>query len=480
MTVQEGYLPLYLWIDGEKLGVGGRDSTPVLNPATGEPLADMPHATEEDLDRALQAATRAFKHWRTVGPWERSVILRKAADIIRQRLDHYARILTLEEGKPLWESQWEVGAIADIIDWHAEEGKRVYGRILPARSSSGRAHVTKEPVGPVAAFAPWNLPIFLTGRKIAAALAAGCSIIIKPAEETPASCLVLAEAFAEAGLPAGVLNVVLGVPDQISNRLVRADEIRKISFTGSTAVGKHIARLAADGVKRITMELGGHAPVIICDDADIEAAVAVSVPNKFFNAGQICISPTRFYVQSSVHDEFVERLASASASLKVGEPLATDTQMGPLANARRMDAMDRHVADAIASGAKLHTGGHRLGNRGFYWEPTVLSDVPENALIMNEEPFGPVAATARFDDLEEVVDRANRLPFGLAAYAFTQSVSRAAMLADSLESGLVGMNTYNVAVPEGPFGGMKQSGYGSEGGTEGVEAHLVPKFVTYA
>jgi succinate-semialdehyde dehydrogenase / glutarate-semialdehyde dehydrogenase len=378
----------------------------------------------------------------------------------------------------LFESHWEVGAIADIIDWQAEEGKRIYGRVLPPRSTNGRAFVVREPVGPVAAFTPWNLPIFLTGRKIATAIAAGCSIVIKPAEETPASCLLLAEAFADAGLPGGVLNVVLGDPSMISSHLVSSDSIRKISFTGSTRVGKQLARLAADGVKRITMELGGHAPVIVCDDADIDAAVGASVPNKFFNAGQICISPTRFYVQKGVHDVFVDRLKSAAAKLTVGDGLDTSTQMGPLANSRRMDAMERHVADALDHGAKLETGGQRSSKNGYYWNPTVLSRVSNQALVMNDEPFGPLAAIASFDSVEEVVEQANRLPYGLAAYAFTGSASRAAMLSDELEAGLVGINTFNVAVPEGPFGGVKQSGYGSEGGTEGIDAFLVPKFVT--
>jgi succinate-semialdehyde dehydrogenase / glutarate-semialdehyde dehydrogenase len=478
MTVANGYTPLYLWIDGQRFHGEGRDSNRVLNPSTGDVLAEMPHARVADLDLAVEAATRAFRTWRKVGAWERAAIFRKAAELIRERADTIARVLTLEEGKPLFESRWEVGAIADIIDWQAEEGKRIYGRVLPPRSSHGRAFVVREPVGPVAAFTPWNLPIFLTGRKIATAMAAGCTIVIKPAEETPASCLLLAEAFADAGLPGGVLNVVLGDPNLISTHLVSSESIRKISFTGSTKVGKHLARLAADGVKRITMELGGHAPVIVCNDADIDAAVGASVPNKYFNAGQICISPTRFYVQSGVHDAFVERLKTAAENLVVGDGLDTSTQMGPLANSRRMDAMDRHVADALKRGARLETGGKRTGKAGHYWNPTVLSQVPDQALVMNDEPFGPLAAIAAFDNLEDVVEQANRLPYGLAAYAFTSSASQAAMLSDELEAGLVGINTFNVAVPEGPFGGVKQSGYGSEGGTEGIDAFLVPKFVT--
>lgn len=476
--VANGYVPLYLWIDGRRIGCDGRDVTPVLNPSTGEVLAEMPHASSADLDLAVDAAARAFKVWRKVGAWERAAILQRAAELVRERAESFARVLTLEEGKPLFESQWEVGAIADIIDWQAEEGKRLYGRVLQPRPPHSRALVIREPVGPVAAFAPWNLPIFLTGRKIATAIAAGCSIIIKPAEETPASCLLLAEVFADAGLPAGVLNVVLGDPDMISTHLVSSSEIRKISFTGSTKVGKHLARLAADGVKRITMELGGHAPVIICDDADIDTAVSASVFNKFFNAGQICISPTRFYVQSAVHDQFVSKFGAAAKALQVGDGLDNATQMGPMANARRIDAMERHIADAVSSGAKLETGGQRIGNQGFFWQPTLLSQVPESALILNEEPFGPVAATAPFDDLDEVIERANRLPYGLSAYAFSASAAQCAALADGLEAGLVGINTFAVAVPEGPFGGVKQSGYGSEGGTEGIDAFVVPKFIT--
>jgi succinate-semialdehyde dehydrogenase/glutarate-semialdehyde dehydrogenase len=478
MTIAKGYTPLHLWIDGQKLSGGGRDASLVLNPSTGDVLAEMPHANGADLANAVGAAERGFKTWRAVGAWDRAAILRRAAELVRQRAELFARVLTLEEGKPLFESDWEVGAIAEIIEWQAEEGRRLYGRVLQPRTRHGSAQVLREPVGPVAAFAPWNLPLFLTGRKIATALGAGCSVIIKPAEETPASCLLLAQAFADAGLPAGVLNVVLGEPSMISTYLVTSEVIRKVSFTGSTAVGKHLARLAADGVKRITLELGGHAPVIVCDDADIDATVAASIFNKYFNAGQICISPTRFYVQDAVYPAFVEKLTAATAAVTVGDGLDRNTQMGPLANGRRMNAMHLHLSDAVKTGAKLRTGGGRIGQQGFYWQPTVLSDVPDSALVMNEEPFGPVAAVAPFSTVDEVVEKANRLPYGLAAYAFTRSATRAALFSDALESGLVGLNTFNVAPPEGPFGGVKQSGYGSEGGSEGIDSYLVPKFVT--
>lgn len=479
MTTQP-YLPLYQWIDGQKLSGDGRSTSPVRNPFDGAVLGAMPHATESDLQRALASSQRGFDLWRKVPAWERSAIILKATEIMRSRFEEFTRILTLEVGKPLSEARMEMGLTIDSMVWAGEEAKRIYGRTVESRMPNGRAIIAREPIGPVAAFAPWNVPALLTGRKIAAALAAGCSMIIKPSEETPGACLMIAEALAEAGLPHGVLNVVLGDPAMISHTLISSPIIRKVSFTGPTPVGKSLAALAAQNVTPVTMELGGHAPVIVCDDADIDAAVAASVPNKYFNAGASCIAPTRFYVQDSVTDEFVEKFTAGAKAIKVGNGFDADTRMGPLANQRRLDAMERLVADAVAQGGKLLTGGKRIGNEGFLYEPTVLVDVPETAQIMNDEPFGPVAIISRFEDLSDGIAKANRLPFGLAAYAFTQSNARANRLLDELESGMVGINTYWFGMPEAPFGGVKQSGYGSENGTEGIDAYLVTKFANVA
>ncbi len=396
--------------------------------------------------------------------------------MLRERSDSIARSMTLEQGKPLQEAQWEIAWTADVIDWQAEEGRRTYGRVIPT-AGAGRGVVVKEPVGPVAAFAPWNLPAFIPARKMATALAAGCPCIIKPDEEVPLTALKVATAFLDAGVPPGALSVLFGDPPEISTRLIASSVIRKVSFTGSTRVGKQLAGLAAMGVKKLSMELGGHAPTIIFDDVDLDSVVAQSVPYKFLNAGQICSAPTRFYIHADVHDSFVEKISSAARKLKVGDGLDPATQMGPMANPRRIEAMERLCANAISAGARLTTGGSRIGNRGHYWQPTVLANVPETATIMNEEPFGPVVVTSAFEDEAEVVARSNRLPVGLAGYIFTGSAARATRIAHALEVGLVGINNFGVFMPEAPFCGIKESGYGSEGGTEGIEAYLTTKFI---
>ncbi len=475
-----GYTSLYQWIDGQKLSGDGRTVSDVINPATGGVIGEMPHATAADLEAALESSARGFKVWRATQAWDRAAVLYKAAEIMRARTDALALALTMEVGKPIWEAAWEVQFTADSLVWHAEEAKRIYGRTIESRSPHGRGIVSREPIGPVAGFAPWNLPVLLTARKIAAALAAGCSMIMKPSEETPGTGLMVAEIFADAGLPSGVLNVVIGDPEEISRTLIASETIRKVSFTGPTHVGKMLAGLAAQNVTPVTMELGGHAPVIVCDDADIETAVQMAVPNKYLNAGASCVSPSRFILQDGIYDNFVEKFTAASKALKVGDPMAEGTQMGPLANARRLDAMERHVKDAVAKGARVTTGGNRIGNEGFYFEPTVLADVPEDALILNEEPFGPISAMTRFSDLDDAIARANRLPFGLGAYAFTGSAAQGNKLADEIESGMVGINTFAIAAAETPFGGVKQSGYGSEGGAESVNSYLVTKFTNYA
>jgi succinate-semialdehyde dehydrogenase/glutarate-semialdehyde dehydrogenase len=462
-----------LFIGGEWQDAAHARTLAVLNPATGEAIGRVAHAARADLDRAVAAAQKGFETWRGMTPAERSKIMRKAAALVRERADAIARLLTQEQGKPLAEARGETLAAADIIEWCAEEGFRVYGRIVPSRGKPElRQMVLKDPVGPVAAFTPWNFPINQVVRKVSAALAAGCSMVVKAAEETPASPAQLIRAFADAGLPAGVLNLVYGTPSEISSYLIAHPVIRKVTFTGSTAVGKQLASLAGLHMKRVTMELGGHAPVIIAEDADVALAVKTSGGAKFRNAGQVCISPTRFLVHRSVHGEFVRALAAHAQSLRVGDGLAEGTQMGPLANPRRLSAMTGFTQDAVKCGAALLAGGERIGETGNYWQPTVLDNVPLDARVFNEEPFGPIAAVRSFEQLEDAIAEANRLPYGLAAYAFTRSLKNADLLTRRLEAGMVWINTPALPSAEMPFGGVKDSGYGSEGGPEALEAYL--------
>jgi succinate-semialdehyde dehydrogenase/glutarate-semialdehyde dehydrogenase len=469
-----------LFIDGAWSPAASGKTLEVLSPATGEPVGKVAHADKADLDRALASADKAFHVWSKTSAHERYKIMRKAADILRTRIDQIAPIMTMEQGKPLAEAKGETGLAPDLIDWFAEEGRRTYGRTIPARADGVVQLVFKEPVGPVAAFTPWNFPINQAVRKISIALAAGCSIIVKGPEETPAACAELVKAFADAGVPQGVINLVYGVPADISNYLIPHPVIRKISFTGSTAVGKQLAALAGQHMKRITMELGGHAPAIVFDDADVDVAVKILAANKFRNAGQVCVSPTRFLIQESVYDTFVDKFTTFAKKLKVGDGLDKDTRMGPMANARRLDAMDDFVSDAVQKGAKVETGGKRIGNKGFFFEPTVLKDVPTEAKIMNEEPFGPVAAFQPFDTFDNVVKEANRLNYGLAAYAYTKSAKTAEAIGHSIESGMVSINHHGLALPEVPFGGVKDSGFGSEGGSEALDSYMNFKFVTQA
>jgi succinate-semialdehyde dehydrogenase/glutarate-semialdehyde dehydrogenase len=450
----------------------------VVNPATGDKIGAVSHANRQDLDRALDAAQAGFLAWKKISPYDRYKILRKAADNMRARVDQIAAIMTAEQGKPLVEAKGETALAGDLIDWFAEEGRRTYGWIVPPRMDGVQQLVFKEPVGPVAAFTPWNFPINQAVRKIACALASGCSIIVKGPEETPASCAELIRAFVDAGVPAGAVGLVYGVPSEISEYLIPHPIIRKITFTGSTAVGKQLAALAGQHMKRVTMELGGHAPAIVFDDADIDTAVKVLSANKYRNAGQVCVAPTRFLVQEKVYGQFVEKFTSAAKAIKVGDGMDKDTRMGPLAHSRRVDAIEGFVNDAVESGAKLTTGGNRIGNKGYFFEPTVLTDVPTTARIMNEEPFGPLAAVRPFSTFDEVVQEANRLPYGLAAYAYTKSSKTIAAIGAAIESGMVSINHHGLALPEVPFGGVKDSGYGSEGGANALEAYLNFKFVT--
>jgi succinate-semialdehyde dehydrogenase/glutarate-semialdehyde dehydrogenase len=469
-----------LFIDGAWTDSVAGGTLPVLNPATGNLIGEVSHAEIADLDLALGAADKGFHNWRRTSAFERSKIMRKAADLVRARVDDIARILTTEQGKPLAEARGESLLAADLIDWFAEESRRTYGRVIPARAEGVCQMVVKEPVGPVAAFSPWNFPINQAVRKISAALAAGCSIILKGPEETPASVAELVRAFADAGVTPGAVNLVFGVPAVISEYLIPHPIIRKISFTGSTAVGKHLAALAGLHMKRATMELGGHAPAIIFNDADLDVAAKVLSANKYRNAGQVCVAPTRFLVQKKVYDSFVDKFITASRNVQVGNGLEAGTTMGPLANDRRVAAMKGFISDAVEKGAEIQTGGGGPGGRGFFWEPTVLTHAAKDSQVMNQEPFGPIAVMVPFDDFEDAVKEANRLPYGLAAYAYTNSVRTANLVGAAVESGMVSINHHGLALPEVPFGGVKDSGYGSEGGSEAIEAYLNSKFITQA
>ncbi|WP_129790479.1 NAD-dependent succinate-semialdehyde dehydrogenase [Sphingosinicella sp. CPCC 101087] len=476
-TVQ--YPKLGLHIDGEWVGADQRRTQPVLNPATGKPLGELPLADAADLDRALDAADRGFREWRKASADQRAAVLKGAARLIRERADTIARLATMEEGKTLPETRAETMGAAGLFEWMGEETKRIYGRVL-MRPTGTRSLVMKEPVGPVAAFAPWNFPIHNPARKIAPAIAAGCSVILKPAEEAPASAMAIVQAVIDAGIPPGVVQLVFGVPDEVSRRLLASPVTRKITFTGSVPVGKHLMKLAAETMMVTTMELGGHAPVIVFDDCDLDRAVELLAISKCRNAGQVCVSPTRFYVQEGIHDRFIDAFQKRLERMNLGDGLLDTTHMGPMANPRRPEAVEAFVRDAVEQGATLRSGGERHGEEGFFFRPTLLTDVPLSARIMNEEPFGPVVATQRFSTLDEVVEQANRLPYGLAGYAFTENGRTANLIADALEVGMVGINSVMMAAPDSPFGGVKESGHGSEDGPEGLSAFLVTKAIHQA
>ncbi|GAA6118298.1 NAD-dependent succinate-semialdehyde dehydrogenase [Acidovorax sp. FG27] len=468
-----------LFIAGQWQDAADGKTIAVHNPSTGQEIGRVAHAGRADLDRALEAAQKGFEAWRDLPAVERAKIMRRAAGLMRERAEAIGRILTQEQGKPLAEAKVEAMAAADIIEWFADEGMRIYGRIVPSRGNLNvRQLVLKDPVGPVAAFTPWNFPINQVVRKLGAALGAGCSILVKAPEETPASPAELIRAFADAGVPAGTVGLVYGDPAEISSYLIPHPVIRKVTFTGSTAVGKQLAALAGKHMKRVTMELGGHAPVIVADDADVELAVKASGGAKFRNAGQVCISPTRFLVHESIRKDFVAALTRHAQGLKVGDGLAEGTQMGPLANPRRVTAMAELLQDAVQSGAEVTAGGERIGSEGNYFQPTVLDNVPLSARIFNEEPFGPVAAVRGFEKIEDAIAEANRLPYGLAGYAFTRSLKHAHLLSQRVEVGMLWINQPATPSAELPFGGLKDSGYGSEGGPEAIEAHLNTRAVS--
>jgi succinate-semialdehyde dehydrogenase/glutarate-semialdehyde dehydrogenase len=469
---------LKLFIDGAWKAGEDRELFTVVNPVDARPIAELPLATEADLDEALAAAARTWPEWRATDVEKRAAILHKAAKLIRERADLIGRTMTQEQGKIFAEARAEVLGSAQLFDWYAEEAKRNYGRVL-VRPPGQLSRVMHEPVGPVATFTPWNFPVYMLAKKVSAALAAGCSVISKPPEEAPGCTQAIAQALDDAGLPKGVFQIVFGTPDMVSRHLIASPVIRKVSFTGSTAVGKHLMKLCADSMTRVTMELGGHAPVLIFDDCDLEKTLDMVVPQKFRNAGQVCVSPTRFYVQEGIYDAFIKGFAERTAKVKIGSGLDESVKMGPLANRRRPEAIGKLVEDARAKGARVLAGGGP-GDSGFFFQPTLLADVPMEADIMSTEPFGPVAVSRPFKDMDEAIEQANRLPYGLAAFAFTENGRRANMLGDAIEAGMVGINTFAISGADTPFGGVKDSGFGSEGGKEGLESYQVVKAIHQA
>ena len=472
------YETLTLYIDGEFLSGEGRKTQEITNPATHEVLGQLPHASQADLDRALSSASRAFESWRNSSPMQRSEILRKVAQLSRERAQEIGRNMTLDQGKPLAESVGEIMSCADHADWHAEECRRIYGRVIPPRNPNVHQYVVREPVGVCAAFTPWNFPYNQAIRKICAAVGAGCSIILKGPEDSPSAVIAIARIFHDAGLPPGVLNIVWGVPSEVSEYLIKSPIVRKVSFTGSVPVGKHLAALAGAHMKRVTMELGGHSPVIVFEDADVQRAAKQLARFKIRNAGQVCISPTRFYVHDKVYAAFLETFVETLRNIKVGSGLETGTEMGPLAHERRVPTMTRFVEDSVSRGGKIVLGGEPLGQKGNFFPPTVITEIPDDAMVMTEEPFGPLAPVVPFTDYDKVFRQANSLPFGLSSYVFTNSLQTANRAARELEAGMVNINHFGSALPEAPFGGVKDSGIGSEGGTETFDGYLVTKFVT--
>ena len=473
------YQQLSLYINGTFISGEGRKMQNVINPATQEVLGQLPHASEADLDMALQSAEKAFATWKKSSPMDRSAILRKVAQLTRDRANDIARNMTLDMGKPLSESLGEVVSCADHADWHAEECRRIYGRVILPRHPDVRQLVLREPIGVCVAFTPWNFPYNQAIRKICAAIGAGCTIILKGPEDAPSAVMAIAQMFHDAGLPPGVLNIVWGAPDKVSDYLIRSPISRKVSFTGSVPVGKQLAALAGAHMKRVTMELGGHSPVLVFDDADVERAATMLAKFKVRNAGQVCVSPTRFYVQSKAYDKFLAKFVDVLKNIKVGNGLEEGVEMGPLAHERRVPAISKFVEDARQRGADVVLGGDPIGGKGFFFPPTVITGLKDDSMLMTQEPFGPVAPVVPFTDVDEVIRRANSLPFGLSSYVFTNSLQTATKVSNALEAGMVNINHFGSALPETPFGGIKDSGIGSEGGLETFDGYLVTKFVTH-
>jgi len=471
------YPDLNLFIGGAWRKASGDIS--VINPATEKEIGRLPRASQADLDDALDAAEKGFKIWSRTAPRDRANILRAAAALLRQRQDEIAYSITLEHGKPLAQARLEVIRGAEFFEWDAGEAMRTYGRIIPSKPGE-KFMVHHQPIGVVAGFSPWNFPMSQPARKIAGALASGCSIILKAAEETPAGAIHIAQAFADAGLPKGVLNLVFGDPAEISSYLVPKDSVRLVAFTGSTVVGRHLTTMASEHMTSVLMELGGHAPVIVCEDTDINAAAINGAVRKYRNSGQVCTSPTRFFVAESKFEQFRDTFTKRAAATVVGNGLDAGVEMGPLANDRRISALTALVEDARAKGAEVLTGGNPQGNQGYFFQPTVLANVPANARVMQEEPFGPLAVINPVANLDEAIAKANSVPFGLAGYAFTNRADYIDRMIDEVEVGNLSINTLEASMPETPFGGVKSSGYGREGGSEGLDNYMVIKHVWHS
>jgi len=444
----------------------------VVNPSHGKVLGEYAQASSTDVQEAISIAAETFKTWRKTSVMERSTLLRRVASLMRERADAVGRQIALELGKPIGEALKEVVTAAEMFEWASEEARRMYGRTIPARSEGVTQTVVMEPIGPVAAFAGWNAPAITPSRKISGALAAGCTIVIKPSEETAGVALLIARAIQDAGVPDGVVNMVFGDPGLIADLLCEAPQIAMVTFTGATSVGKLIGAKAAQTMKRATLELGGHAPVVVCEDVDVDRVVRMAVATKYRNAGQVCTSPTRFIVHAKIFDDFCSRFVKAASMIKVGDPFDGATQMGPLKNQRRLDSIDRLVQDAKQRGLTVATGGERVGEEGFFYQPTVILNPSLDSDAANIEPFGPVALIQPFDYLEDAIAEANRLPFGLAAYAYTNNLHQAHRLMHEIDSGVVCLNEWQASLPETPFGGHKDSGLGSEGGIEGIQEFL--------
>ncbi|MBD1585107.1 NAD-dependent succinate-semialdehyde dehydrogenase [Pseudomonas typographi] len=471
------YPPLALFIDGQWLH-DGRAGQPVYDPGTGAQLGELPHADDRDLEAALAAAYRAFGSWRLSSPMVRAQTLQRFAVLIGEQAETIARHLTLDQGKPLAEALGEVRFAAEHAQWHAEECRRLYGRVIPARDLRVQQSVVLEPVGVCAAFTPWNFPFSQALRKVCAALGAGCTLILKGPEDTPSAVMAIARLLQEAGLPDGCLNLVWGEPAHISRTLIGDPRVSKVSFTGSVPVGRQIAALAGQHLKRSTLELGGHAPVLVFDDADVEATADALAANKLRNAGQVCVSPSRFFVQCGVYERFLERFVPAIAAARIGHGLDEGVQMGPLCHGRRVEAMQSLVDDARQCGATLACGGERLGRQGHFFAPTVVHDAPAHCRLLHEEPFGPLAVVAPFKRFNDAIEQANALPYGLAAYVFSRDAARTHHAARALGAGMVSVNHFGLALPETPFGGINDSGHGSEGGSETFAGYLNTKFIT--
>ena len=466
------------FIDGKWQPSSNNETYDVINPATEEVIGKASKATPLDVEKALKSAEKGFLTWKKFSPWDRASIIRKIADLMRKKNNDLAKWMTLETGKPFAESLAEVSGSADIFEWNAEETKRIYGQTVQSRFENTRAIINYEPVGVVAALSPWNFPLILAARKISTALAAGCSVIIKPDVITPGSVMQLVDIINDAGIPPGVVNLLSGDPEEISNELISSDIIKKISITGSTRVGKIILKKAAEKVQRVTMELSGHAPFIVFEDSNIDKVTDMAIASKYRNNGQVCISPTRFYIHENKKDDFIKSFIEKTKKLKIGDGLKEGTNLGPITTKKRLEEIEKLVEITKKEGGKILHGGKRPAgfNKGYFYEPTIIDNIKDNFTVMTEEPFGPITPITTFKKFDEVIKRANKHHCGLAGYVCTNSMEKAFKASEQLETGIVAINTPVVATAETPFGGIKQTGYGREGGSVGIKDYLNIKY----